>query len=168
MFLHTKPPVHDCGYELVDHPPYSPDLAPSYYFLFPNMKKNTWLGSSIGPRSYLKLRTFSRIRMRASIPWRESKHCNIDGSSVWTTGKNKTHLVKFDHCIIVSLQTIQPTYKLFSPPSYKREKENKIGFRSSGTLALIFFFFCLTRSKWGCNWYTSASNTQRNTVCITK
>ena len=31
--------VHDCGFELVDHPPYSPDLAPSDYFLFPNMKK---------------------------------------------------------------------------------------------------------------------------------
>ena len=32
--------VHDCGFELVDHPPYSPDLAPSDYFLFPNMKKH--------------------------------------------------------------------------------------------------------------------------------
>ena len=31
--------VRDCGFELVDHPPYSPDLAPSDYFLFPNMKK---------------------------------------------------------------------------------------------------------------------------------
>ena len=31
--------VHDCGFELVDHPPYSPDLAPSGYFPFPNMKK---------------------------------------------------------------------------------------------------------------------------------
>ena len=31
--------VHDCGIELDDHPPYSPDLAPSDYFLFPNMKK---------------------------------------------------------------------------------------------------------------------------------
>ena len=33
-------------------------------------KNNTWLGSSIGPmiRSYRQLRTFSRIRMRASIP----------------------------------------------------------------------------------------------------
>ena len=58
--------VHDCGFELVDHPPYSPDLAPSDYFLFPTWK-HTWLGSSIGPmmRSYLQLRTFSRIRMRA-------------------------------------------------------------------------------------------------------
>ena len=29
----------DCGFELVDHPPHSPDLAPSDYFLPPNMKK---------------------------------------------------------------------------------------------------------------------------------
>ena len=31
--------VHDCGLELVDHPPYYSDLAPSDYFLFFNMKK---------------------------------------------------------------------------------------------------------------------------------
>ena len=32
--------VHDCGFELIDHPPYSPDLAPSDYFLFPNFEKH--------------------------------------------------------------------------------------------------------------------------------
>ncbi|XP_030588657.1 histone-lysine N-methyltransferase SETMAR-like [Archocentrus centrarchus] len=32
--------VRDCGFELIDHPPYSPDLAPSDYFLFRNMKKH--------------------------------------------------------------------------------------------------------------------------------
>ena len=32
--------VCDSGFEMVDHPPYSPDLAPSDYFLFPNMKKH--------------------------------------------------------------------------------------------------------------------------------
>ena len=32
--------VCDFGFELVDHPPYSPDLAPSDYFLFLNTKKN--------------------------------------------------------------------------------------------------------------------------------
>ena len=32
-------------YEILPHPPYSPDLAPSDYFLFPNMK--IWLGSKI-------------------------------------------------------------------------------------------------------------------------
>ena len=28
------------GYELIPHPAYSPDLAPSDFFLFPNLKKN--------------------------------------------------------------------------------------------------------------------------------
>ena len=32
--------VCDCCFELVDYPPYFPDLAPSDYFLFPNMKKH--------------------------------------------------------------------------------------------------------------------------------
>ena len=34
--------VHDYGFELIDHPPYSLDLAPSDYFLFPNLKKINW------------------------------------------------------------------------------------------------------------------------------
>ena len=42
--------VHNCrvsleavernGYEIIPHPAYSPDLAPSDYFLFPNLKKD--------------------------------------------------------------------------------------------------------------------------------
>ena len=28
------------GYELISHPAYSPELAPSYFFLFPNLKKD--------------------------------------------------------------------------------------------------------------------------------
>ena len=31
--------IHDCGFKLVLHPPYSPDLAPSDFHLFPQMKK---------------------------------------------------------------------------------------------------------------------------------
>ena len=77
--------VRHCGSELVDHPPYSPDLAPSDYFLFPNMKKTLgW--EALSDWSYLQLRTFSRIMMRASIP-QESKRCKTNGRSVWTTGK---------------------------------------------------------------------------------
>ena len=34
--------LFDLRYEILPHPPFSPDLAPSDYFLFPNMK--TWLG----------------------------------------------------------------------------------------------------------------------------
>ncbi|MBZ5798063.1 hypothetical protein K8353_49450, partial [Burkholderia contaminans] len=39
---HGKSKIHQLGYELLPHSPYSPDLAPSDYFLFPNLKK--WLG----------------------------------------------------------------------------------------------------------------------------
>ena len=32
--------MHNCGFTLPDHPPYSPDLAPSDNYLSPNMKKH--------------------------------------------------------------------------------------------------------------------------------
>ena len=38
---------YELRYELLPHPPYSPDLTPSDYFLFPHQKK--WLG---GKRFY--------------------------------------------------------------------------------------------------------------------
>lgn len=51
-FHHDNAPAHssafvtaklvDLGYEILPHAPYSPDLAPCDFFLFPNMKK--WLG----------------------------------------------------------------------------------------------------------------------------
>ncbi|XP_026314672.1 histone-lysine N-methyltransferase SETMAR-like [Hyposmocoma kahamanoa] len=31
--------IHQCGFELLPHPPYSPDLAPSDFYLFPKLKK---------------------------------------------------------------------------------------------------------------------------------
>ena len=46
------------GYELIPHPAYSPDLAPSDFFLFPNLNKST---ASIIPRhsNYLLSPRFS-------------------------------------------------------------------------------------------------------------
>ena len=35
--------VHDCGFELIDHPPYSPDLAPIGLFSVPKLEKNILL-----------------------------------------------------------------------------------------------------------------------------
>jgi [histone H3]-lysine36 N-dimethyltransferase SETMAR len=32
--------IHEAGFELLDHPPYSPDLAPSDFHLFPNLKEH--------------------------------------------------------------------------------------------------------------------------------
>ena len=115
-FMVAMAAVRECGFELVDDFPYSPDLAPSDYFLFSQMKK-IWLGSSIRlmMTSYLPFRTFSRIRKRASIP-QYSKCCNTNRRSVWTEGetilKNKPHLVKFYHCSTVSLSIF------FSPLLY--------------------------------------------------
>ena len=32
--------TEQCGFEILPHPPYTPDLAPSDFFLFPNLKKS--------------------------------------------------------------------------------------------------------------------------------
>ena len=49
LFLHDNVPAHRAlatqkklaylGFQCLDHPPYSPDLAPSHYHLFPGLKK---------------------------------------------------------------------------------------------------------------------------------
>jgi len=49
LFLHDNAPAHQAlatqmklvylGFQCLDHPPYSPDLAPSDYYLFPGLKK---------------------------------------------------------------------------------------------------------------------------------
>ena len=50
LFHHDNAPAHSAGktqallhefrWEIIQHPPYSPDLAPSDFFLFPNLKKS--------------------------------------------------------------------------------------------------------------------------------
>ena len=51
LFLHDNAPTHRAlasqkklaylGFQCLDHPPYSPDLAPSDYLLFPGLKKKS-------------------------------------------------------------------------------------------------------------------------------
>jgi len=51
LFLHDNDPAHRAlgtqkklaylGFQCLDHPLYSPDLAPSDYYLFPGLKKKT-------------------------------------------------------------------------------------------------------------------------------
>ena len=51
----------DCGFELVDQPPYSPDLAPSDYFLPPTWKKKHLAGKQYQTNDEVisaQLRTF--------------------------------------------------------------------------------------------------------------
>jgi len=45
LFLHDNAPAHRAlatylGFQCLDHPPYSPDLAPSDYHLFPGLKNS--------------------------------------------------------------------------------------------------------------------------------
>ena len=50
LFLQDNAPAHkslismnmirDLKFEILEHPPYSPDLAPSDYYLFPQLKKS--------------------------------------------------------------------------------------------------------------------------------
>ena len=50
LLLHDNAPAHrsmmavhtsmQCGFKILLHPPYSPDLAPSDFFLFPSLKKH--------------------------------------------------------------------------------------------------------------------------------
>ena len=41
----TRRMMERWGWEILEHPPYSPDLAPSDFHLFPNMKKNFFVPS---------------------------------------------------------------------------------------------------------------------------
>ena len=59
LFLHYNAPAHQAlatqkklsylGFQCLDHPPYSPDLAPSDYHLFPGLKKNNWKVAILRP-----------------------------------------------------------------------------------------------------------------------
>jgi len=39
----AKAAVKECGFQEIEHPPYSPDLALSDYYLFSKLKKNLWV-----------------------------------------------------------------------------------------------------------------------------
>ena len=60
--------VRDCGFEQVDHPPYSPDLAPSI-FCSQNEKNKHLAGKQYrtndAGHNVSAVEDFSRIRMRA-------------------------------------------------------------------------------------------------------
>ena len=49
--------VTECGFEEMHHTPYSPDLAPSDYRLFPNLKKKNLRGQRFSTDDGLKSAT---------------------------------------------------------------------------------------------------------------
>ena len=74
-FVVVMADVRDCGFELADHPPYYPDLAPPDYFLFTNMKSSGLMDTS-------KLRTSVRPRdLSAKVPGRTLYYLFLSSSS---------------------------------------------------------------------------------------
>ena len=105
--------VHDYGFTLLDHPLYSPDLAPSVYFLLPNMKKHLvgrhyWSDEETIP----VWKSFPRTIMRTSIP-QGSKNSSIAGGKIWTESetvlKNKSVIALANKRIVVGLRPFPPS-----------------------------------------------------------
>ena len=92
--------VRDCGFELIDHPPYSPDLAPLDYVLLPNLKKHLAGKRYESDDDVISaVEDVLRVRRRTSMP-QGFEHCSTDGRNVWTTEeimlKNKPTLVNLN------------------------------------------------------------------------
>ena len=86
----TQNLLHEFGWEVLDHPPYSPDLAPSDYHLFTDLKK--WLGgqrfdsndelkSSVADWLTTQERTFYNMGIEKLVP-RYDKCLNNGGDYV--------------------------------------------------------------------------------------
>jgi hypothetical protein len=50
--LATQKKLAYMGFQCLDHPPYSPDLAPSDYHLFPGLKRKQLRGKQVELRTY--------------------------------------------------------------------------------------------------------------------
>ena len=93
--------VRECGFERGDHLPYSPNLAPSDYFLFPQLEK------TLGKQYWTDDEVISAVEDFFEGHDNESnRRCDTDGRSVWTAGgrlllKINHMLVRFDRCIII-------------------------------------------------------------------
>lgn len=100
LFHHDNAPAHSCKlsravlreyrWEILSHPPYSPDLAPSDFFLFPELKKNIkgirWESILEAKRAVLDwFKTKDKIFYRNGLErWRHrmEKCYELDGSYV--------------------------------------------------------------------------------------
>ena len=97
--------VHKCGYEILPHPPYSPELVPSYFHFFPKLKKQLW-----------SLRFEDDDELTAAVAgWLGENRCcvlpmtgKLDGINVWswkgTMLKNKAAWIQIPCSFYVRLK----------------------------------------------------------------
>ncbi|KAI6654496.1 hypothetical protein LOD99_892 [Oopsacas minuta] len=112
----TRGVLENSGFKTLLHPPYSPDLAPCHFWLFPRLKDQLRGGSSTNEE--LRGALFQAIR---DIPKEEWKKC-FDN---WFTRMKKVLIVRESILKIFNGQfyyyylTCRSMSKLFQCPSYK-------------------------------------------------
>lgn len=99
LFHHDNAPAHSSGivaaklhelrYELLPHPPYSPDLAPCDFFLFPNLK--TWLAGK-------KFRSNEEVILETEAYFEEFQQSYfLEGLKKWQARWEKCIALKGDY-----------------------------------------------------------------------
>ena len=144
--------VRDCGFKLVDHsPPYFPDLAPSDYFLFPNMVKHWALSRSRGSgwellyhgnasaATPMEETTFGQIR-----PLHHSQHKKLWTFQPMRPRKDRSNVITEKYALIrvtlsfitfcVFIRCTEPTVQL---PSASRVQTIAVIVLSAWTLWLL-------------------------------
>jgi transposase len=72
--IRTTAKLHELGYELLHHPPYSPDLAPSDFFLFADLKRMLAEKKFSTYEELLKMRPILRLCRNRTVKM-VSKNC---------------------------------------------------------------------------------------------
>ncbi|QQP54505.1 Uncharacterized protein FKW44_007355 [Caligus rogercresseyi] len=67
----TKEFLAKKGIKVIDHPPYSPDLAPADFFYFPVMKKGVEIVDKSVQKEWTRVGFFPRIFIRNSLVYKE-------------------------------------------------------------------------------------------------
>lgn len=92
--------LQDLRYELLPHPPYSPDMAPVTIFLFPQLKERR-VGrrfveqSALGSTLFQCAISVSELSLRTNIFENFSIHVQISRAS-YATSKSTSQLVRWD------------------------------------------------------------------------
>jgi len=112
----------ELGYELIPHPPYSPDLIPYDYFLFPNLK--TWLNGkkfSSNEEVILAVNEYFADFETAYFKWLPNMNYASFLAEIWPEGVRRGSFEMSRHqmdCSAISWKFI----KLIKRPTYLHTK----------------------------------------------
>ena len=110
LFYHDNAPAHtsavvtaklvELGYELLPHPPYSPDVAPCDFFLFPNLKKSL-AGQKFASNEEVIAATQVYLAENVFLRWAEEVEATLGqvyrakGTLCWEVNRNFSKIFDF-------------------------------------------------------------------------